>query len=85
MKLLRISLLIPTNRHLHSIISVHSYICAYYCYYFYLTAVTVSFHQSSYSVNENTGLCQNVLVLSNPSSTDITVKVRDSNSTAIGE
>ena len=54
-------------------------------YYFYLTAVTVSFDRSSYSVNENIGLSQHVLVLSNPSLTDITVQVRDSNSTAIGQ
>ena len=57
--------------------------CILYC--FYLIAVTVSFDQSSYRVNEHSGLSQHVLVLSNPSSTDITVQVRDSSSTALSK
>ena len=61
-----------------------AYICAIlHC--FYLTAVTVSFDQLSYRVNEHSGLSQHVLVLSNPSSTDITVQVRDSSSTALSK
>ena len=47
--------------------------------------VTVSFDQSSYSINENSRLSQHVLVLSNPSSTNITVQVIDNSSTAIGK
>ncbi|XP_065892786.1 uncharacterized protein [Dysidea avara] len=43
---------------------------------------TVSFSQSSYSVNEDAGQAQPVLILSNPSSTDITVQVRDTQITA---
>ena len=37
-----------------------------------------------YSVNENEGPVQPVLVLSNPSSTDITVQVTDREGTATG-
>ena len=47
--------------------------------------ITVSFDRSSYSINENSGLSQHVLVLSNPSSTNITVQVIDKSSTAIGK
>ena len=46
---------------------------------------TITFSQSTYSVDENNGSVRIVLVLSNPSSTDITVQVRDSNNTATGE
>ena len=38
-----------------------------------------------YYVNENDGPAQPVLVLSNPSSTDITVQVRSNDITATGE
>ena len=49
-------------------------------------ATTVSFNQSTYSVNEDDGPAQPVLVLSNPSSTDITVQVISSDDiTATGE
>ena len=41
------------------------------------TAITVSFNQSSYIVNEDEGPAQPVLVLSNPSSTDIIVVITD--------
>jgi len=55
-------------------------------YISFITAViTVKFSQSTYSVNEDTGSVQPVLVLSNPSSTDITVQVRDNSKTATGE
>jgi len=42
------------------------------------TDITVSFNQSTYMVDEDEGPAQPVLVLSNPSSTDITVVVTDS-------
>ena len=42
------------------------------------------FSQSSYIVNENDGLVQPVLVLSNPASTDITVVVEDISHNASG-
>ena len=48
-------------------------------------AVTVRFDQSTYSFNEDAGPAQPVLVLSNPSSTDITVQVRDTQNTATSE
>ena len=55
----------------------------YFC--FLSIVVTVSFNQSVYSVQENDGPAQPVLVLSNPSSTDITVQVFNTDNSAIGE
>ena len=49
------------------------------------TAITVRFSPSTYSVNEDDGLVQPVLVLSNPSSTDITVQVRANDNTTTGK
>ena len=43
------------------------------------------FNQSVYSVNEDAGLVQPVLVISNPSSTDITVQVINTDGSATGE
>jgi len=51
---------------------------------FYVDA-TVTFSGSTYSVDEDDGPAQPVLVLSNPSSTDITVQVRSNEITATGE
>ena len=48
-------------------------------------AITVIFNQSKYSVNEDGGPAQPVLVLSNPSSTDITVQVTNTDGSATGE
>ena len=48
-------------------------------------AVMVFFSQSTYGVNEGAGRAQLVLVLSNPSSTDIAVQVRDTQKTATSE
>ena len=45
----------------------------------------MKFNHSRYSVNEDSGPVQPVLVLSNPSSTDITVEVFNTNITALGE
>ena len=45
----------------------------------------MSFEQSLYSVDENNGPAQPVLILSNPSSTDITVQVLNSDGSATGE
>ena len=45
----------------------------------------MKFNQSTYSVYEDSGPVQPVLVLSNPSSTDITVEVFSTNITALGE
>ena len=48
-------------------------------------AITVMFNQSTYSVDEDDGPAQPVLVLSNPSSMEFTVQVRDSSNTATGK
>jgi len=52
---------------------------------FYFVAIRIRFIQSTYSVNENDGQAQPVLILSNPSSTNITVQVRSNDITATGE
>jgi len=46
---------------------------------------TVTFEQTTYSVDEDDGPAQPVLVLSNPSSTDVIVQVRDNENTATSE
>ena len=51
----------------------------------FFVAITVSFSQSTYSVDEDDGLVQPVLVLSNPSSTVITLKVKSKDIIATGE
>ena len=71
------------------------YVCLYVCMYVYNYTYTfalicnpgsvVSFSQSTYSVNENAELVQPALVLSNPSSSEITVQVNDIGITATGE
>ena len=43
------------------------------------------FNQSMYSINEDTGAAQPVLVISNPSSTDFTVQVTNTDGSATGE
>ena len=53
--------------------------------YCLLPVITVNFSEMAYSVNEDDGPAQPVLVLSNPSSTDITVQVRDTENTATSE
>ena len=45
----------------------------------------VGFKHSTYSVSENTGPAQPVLVLSDPLSTDITVSVYNTDGSATGE
>ena len=48
-------------------------------------AITVMFEQPTYSVNENAGPAQPVLVLSNPSSMTFNVTVNNTDGTATGE
>ena len=50
----------------------------------YFVAATISFNQSAYSIAEDGGLVQPVLVLSNPSSVSITIQVVDTGTTATG-
>ena len=54
------------------------------CFHLFAVA-TLSFNQSVYNINESDGQVQIVLVLSNPSSTNIDVKVKDSNVTAMSK
>ena len=51
----------------------------------YYAAITVIFSQTMYSVNENTGPAQPVLVLSEPLSFNITVEVYNTDGSATGE
>ena len=48
-------------------------------------AITVMFEQSTYSVDEDSGPAQPVLVLSNPSSMEFTVQVTNTDGSATGE
>ncbi|XP_065899383.1 adhesion G-protein coupled receptor V1-like [Dysidea avara] len=48
------------------------------------TAPTINFNQSTYNVDEDDGPAQPVLVLSNPSSTDITISVFSTDRSATG-
>ena len=47
--------------------------------------ITVMFSETMYSVNENAGSTQPVLVLSNPSTSDVTVEVTTTDGSASGE
>ena len=47
-------------------------------YYYYFIDIILRFNQTTYRINENDGLFQPALVLSNPSLTDITIQVIDS-------
>ena len=51
----------------------------------FFLAVIVSFENTTYSVIESAGPAQPVLVLSNPSSTPITVRVFNTDGSATGE
>ena len=48
-------------------------------------APTVTINQSTYNVDEDDGPAQPVLVLSNPSSTDITISVFSTDGSATGK
>ena len=51
----------------------------------YVLATTVMFNQSMYNVEEDDGPAQLILVLSNPSSSDITVQVITEDGSATGK
>jgi len=53
-------------------------------YLYFVVAIKASFNESKYSFNESSTQAQPVLVLSNPSSTDITVQVVSMNGSAGG-
>ena len=44
--------------------------------------VTVTFNQSSYTINENNRIVQPEITLSNPAAFDITIRIRDRERTA---
>ena len=50
-----------------------------------LLDITVSFGQGMYSINENAGVVQVSLILSNPSSTVVNVNIFNTNVTANGK
>ena len=50
-----------------------------------LLDITVSFGQGMYTINENAGVVQVSLILSNPSSTVVSVNVFNTNVTANGK
>jgi len=52
---------------------------------YHSTAITIGFSQSTYTIRESAGPAQPVLNLSNPSSSDITVEVIDSEIAATSE
>ena len=53
--------------------------------YYHPSAITVMFSQTMYSVNEDGGPAQPQLVLSNPSSTDVIIRVTNTDRTATGK
>ena len=59
--------------------------CLTYLLILYSLAITVMFNQSTYSVVEDAGPAQPVLVLSNPSSMTFTVNVTNTDGSATGE
>ena len=47
--------------------------------------ITITFSEATYNVNENAGVVQPLLVLSNPSSIAFTVQVVNTNGSATGK
>ena len=64
---------------------MHSKVASVLVIIFILLAIAIRFEQSTYTVDEDDGPAQPVLVLSNPSSTDTTVQVFSQDNTAIGK
>ena len=53
--------------------------------YLFILAITISFNETKYKINEDSKVVQPVLVLSNPLPIDTTVQVRDKVVHATGE
>ena len=70
---------------LHVVVAEILKLNVYQFTYHPLVAIEVFFNESTYSVNENEGSVHPILVLSNPSSSDITVQVTSTAVTATGE
>ena len=66
-------LIVFVYRYIHIYIHVYTYMCVYL--HTHTIAAVVNFSQSMYSVNEDDTMIQLMLILSNPSSTDFTVNV----------
>ena len=65
-----------------------SYIAIFYVIkvvFIYFTDATVAFNQLQYSIVEGNGPLKPSLVLSNPSSTNITIRIANDDSTATGK
>ena len=65
--------------------AIQSYCINVFTYCYYLPAITVIFSQTTYSVDEDDGPAQPMLVLSNPLTTAITVQVTNTDGSATGE
>ena len=63
--------------------NIYSFLSCFAVYH--LVAITVMFSETTYDVNENAGPAQPVLVLSNPSATQFTVRVREAERSATSE
>ena len=63
--------------------NIYSFLSCFAVYH--LLAITVMFTETTYSVNEGDGSAQIGLVLSNPSSTDTTVQVFNTDGSTTGE
>lgn len=55
------------------------------CMYIYFADATVAFNQLQYSIVEGNGPLKPLLVLSNPSSTNITIRIANDDGTATGK
>ena len=51
----------------------------------FVTAITVMLDESTYSVDEDSGPARPTIILSNPSSSDITVRVTNTDGSATGK
>ena len=62
---------------------MHTLIFTYINVYF--VAATLSFNQSTYNVTESSGITLITLILSNPSSSDITLQINNRDGSATGK
>ena len=66
------------------VMPIYIYYMHVFISFFFLIVITITFNQSEYSVNEDIGSVQLVLVLSNPSSFVETVQVFSTDISATG-
>lgn len=60
-------------------------LCVDYFNIFLSTEIIINFNQSMYTVDENTGALQPILMLTNPSSTKLKITVLSTDGNATGE